>query len=110
MDANLHTNLFHVYKTGRMTVIGFEGRHLSDPLAATIVRDQLLSMIDHHACEVLVVDLMDLGIVSSWILGVLAAVKQSGVLVELYHPSPEIEEVLRVTHLESLLHIRGRTT
>ncbi|WP_417849490.1 STAS domain-containing protein [Thalassoglobus sp.] len=101
------SNLFHIYKTGRLTVIGFEGKHLENPLYADSVRDQLLGMIRHHDCEVLVVDLMDVGLISSWILGVLTAIKQSGTDIELYHPSKEIQHVLDVTQLSTYLHVRG---
>lgn len=99
-------SLFHVFKTGKLTVIGFDGRWLSDPSAAQECREKLLSLIDEHDCEVLVVDLMDVGVVSSWVLGILAAVKSHGVQVELYHPSGEIRNVLSTTHLDELLHIR----
>lgn len=99
-------SMFHVYKTGRMTVIGFDGRGLRDPLTAAACQEGLLHLVDQHDCEVLVVDLMDVSIVSSWILGILAAVKSRGVRVELYHPSAEIRDVLSTTHLDELLHIR----
>ncbi len=97
---------FHVYKRGKMTVIGFDGRTLNDSSQADQARDGLLELIHHHDCQVLVVDLMDVDVVSSWILGILAAIKQRGVDVQLYHPSPEIRDVLSVTHLDSLLPVR----
>jgi anti-anti-sigma factor len=97
---------FHVYKQGKLTVIGFDGRTLRDASQADVARDGLLELIQHHDCQVLVVDLMDVEVVSSWILGILAAIKQCGVDVELYHPSPEIRDVLSVTHLDSMLHVR----
>src|SRR5687768_4893886 len=50
---------FHVYKAGRLTVIGFEGRHLADPRCQVECREELLRVVNAHACEVLVVDLMD---------------------------------------------------
>lgn len=102
----MQDSLFHVYKTGKLTVIGFDGRGLGDPVISETCREGLLRLVDRHACEVLVVDLMDVGIVSSWILGILAAVKSRGVRVELYHPSAEIREVLSMTRLDELLHVR----
>lgn len=97
---------FHVFKRGKLTVIGFDGRLLNNSSHANECRDRLLELIDHHDCQVLVVDLMEVGIVSSWILGILAAIKQHGVDVQLYHPSPEIRDVLSVTHLDSMLPVR----
>ena len=98
---------YHVYKRGKLTVVGFDGRRLNDESQASQARDQLLHLIDHHDCQVLVVDLMDVSIVSSWILGILAAIKQQGVDVQLYHPSEEIRDVLSVTHLDQMLPVRG---
>lgn len=97
---------FHVYKSGKLTVVGFDGRQLNDPRLADLCRDQLLALCEHHDCQVLAVDLMDVDIVSSWILGILAAIHREGVDVELYHPSPEIRGVLSETRLDRLLHIR----
>lgn len=97
---------FHIYKAGALTVIGFDGRGLNEPGSVETCRDMLLRLIDEHDCQVLVVDLMDVGIVSSWVLGILAAVKRHGVQVELYHPSAEIRDVLSTTHLDDLLHVR----
>lgn len=96
----------HVYKTGKLTVIGFDGRQLNDTHHVGRCRDELLELIDHHDCQVLVVDLSEVGLVSSWILGILAAIRQRGVSVELYHPSPDMRGVLSMTHLDELLHIR----
>ena len=50
---------------------------------------------------------MDVGIVSSWVLGVLAAVHKRGIEVHLYHPSEEIRGVLDVTRLHELMKVRG---
>lgn len=97
---------FHIFKRGKLTVIGFDGRLLNEAAHANACRDRLLDLVDHHDCQVLVVDLMEVGIVSSWILGILAAIKQHGVDVQLYHPSPEIRDVLSVTHLDSMLSVR----
>lgn len=98
---------YHVYKRGKLTVIGFDGRQLNNPEQATVARDHLLHLINHHDCQVLVVDLMDVDVVSSWILGILAAIKRHGTDVQLYHPSAEIQNVLSVTHLDQLLPVRG---
>src|SRR5258708_2834908 len=90
---------FHVYKTGKLTVVGFDAKHLSDPRCQIACRDELLRLIDHHTCEVLLVDLMEVWVVTSWVIGILAVVKKHGIDVELYHPSPVIREILGTTHL-----------
>ncbi len=106
MNTELHPDLFHIYEESGTTVMGFSGRYLSDSNTADQIQDRLLSMLSKHECDVLVVDLLDVGIVSSWVLGMLAAVKQRGVDVQLYHLSKEIREVLDVTSLNRLLHVR----
>ena len=97
---------FHVYKVGRLTVIGFEALHLADPKVQAACRDHLLQLITDHTCEVLVVDLMGVTLVTSWVLGILAAVKSHGITVELYHPSPVIRDVLHTTRMNEILHVR----
>ena len=98
-------SLFYTYKVGKLTVIGFDARHL-DGEHREACRDHLLSLVENNSCEYLVVDLMDVPIVESWILGVLAAIQESGVTVDLYHPTAAIREVLETTHLDSRLHVR----
>ncbi len=97
---------FYVYKRHNFTVVGFDGRMLNDPLHAVEARDRLIELADLRGCQVLAVDLQGVDILSSWILGVLAAIKSRGVDVQLYHPSPEVNHVLRVTHLDELLPVR----
>lgn len=98
-------SLFYTYKAGRLTIVGFDGRQ--------IIQDQpeeclnaLLALVKHHECEILVVDLMDVPILSSWVLGVLVTIQKNGIRVELYHPSAAMKEVLAVTNLDDLLHVR----
>lgn len=97
---------FHVYKKGRLTVIGFDGKHLANRDNQEGVRDSLLALLTTQDCQILAVDLMEVQIVSSWVLGILAAVHQSGVSVQLYHPTASLQEVLETTRLDTLLHVR----
>lgn len=90
-----------------MTVIGFDGKYIDDPIHTNPIREHLLEMIERSDCEILVVDMLDVGVVSSWVLGILAAIQRSGVQVELYHPSKEMQDVLEVTNLSNYLHVRG---
>ena len=98
---------FHIFKRGKLTIIGFEAKHLDNCNEVADCRDRLLEIADSHACEILVVDLMDVGIISSWVLGVLAAVQKRGIEVHLYHPSKEIRGVLDATRLHELMKVRG---
>ena len=106
IEDHINPKHFHIFKKGRLTVVGFEGKKLSNFSTIMECRDGLLSLADHPECEILVVDLMDVEVVSSWLLGVLAAVQQREVEVHLYHPSPEIRGVLDVTQFVKLMKVR----
>lgn len=105
-DELLDSRYFHVFKRGAVTVIGFEAKHLADRNSLDACRDSLLTLVDKQLCQILVVDLSDVGLISSWILGVLASVQQRGIEVHLYHPNPEMEGVLHVTKLDELMKVR----
>ena len=94
---------FHLYKTGKLTVIGFDGKHLADPDVAIDVRDSLLELLRTSPCQLLAVDLLPVHFVSRCFLGFLVAVRQSGLSVQLYHPNEQLQEVLAATRLESIL-------
>src|SRR5262245_36291232 len=96
----------HVFKAGRLTIVGFTATHALSPEHVDDGRLQLEQLAEQHGCEELVVDVYDLPIVSSWILGLLAHLQRSGIHVHLYHPSREIREILRVTHLDEVLDVR----
>jgi len=66
----------------------------------------LLDVIEHNDCQILAVDLSEVGLVSSWVLAVLMAAYRRGIEIHLYHVSREIEDVLEVTHLDELLLVR----
>jgi anti-anti-sigma factor len=101
---------FHVYKQGTLSVIGFDGRHLANPDNAPYVQESLLSLVNRSVCQILAVDLMEVSIVSSWVLGILAAVHKSGINVQLYHPNSALQDVLETTRLDSMLHVRDGLT
>jgi len=101
---------FHVYKQGALTIIGFDGKHLANTDHASDVRQSLMSLLGQTDCQTLVVDLMEVPIVSSWILGILAAVHQSGIDVQLYHPNKALQDVLETTRLDSVLNVRESLT
>lgn len=103
------SNLFYTYKVGRLTVIGFDGRHLSDRRPDECL-DTLARLVSESHCQILVVDLMNVELVNSWILGVLAAIRQRGVRIELYHPSESVRQALAVTRLDEMLHVRSEVT
>jgi len=102
---------FHVFKRGTLTVIGFEAHQLADDAQSLHkCQDKLLDVIERNRCQILAVDLLDVGLVSSWILAVLTAAHRKGIEVHLYHPSRDVKDVLEVTHLNQLLKVRRDLT
>lgn len=97
--------LFYTYKAGKLTIIGFDGRHLAGQNPERY-QEALRSLLKQHVCEILVVDMMDVPVVRSWVLGILIALHKQGIRVELYHPTLTMREVLESTHLDTILHIR----
>jgi anti-anti-sigma factor len=102
----VHSQIFHVYKTGTLTVVGLNGQHLLEPRTVDECRDELLELIGSDDCQVLVVDLVDVGILSSWVLGILASVHLQGIEVHIYHPASDMRGVLEMTHFDELLNVR----
>lgn len=98
---------FHVFKAGRLTVVGFTATEVLSLDNVESCRRKLQQLVDEHACQELVVDLYDMPVVSSWILGLLAYIRTRGVLVHLYHPSPAVRDVLQISHLDRLMDVRG---
>ena len=105
-DNVLDTQYFHVFKKGKLTVIGFDGQHLASDQSLEECRESLVDFVQRHDCQLLAVDLMEVGLVTSWILAVLAAVHKLGIEVHLYHPNKDVRDVLEITHLDTLLKVR----
>lgn len=103
----IESEYFHVFKCGKLTVIGFDATHIDNPICAHDCQTVLFELLEQHECDVLAVDLSDVPAIASWILGILAAVRQRGTRVDLYHPSEDLDGVLTVTHLDQLLPKRG---
>lgn len=95
-----------VYQTGELTVVGFGGRDVPNEVCIAAYRTQLFDLIAQHQCQVLAFDLTGVQLVPSGMLGVLSSLRQRVGRVELYNPSPEVMEVLRITHLDELFDIK----
>lgn len=102
----MERDYFHVFKSGPLTIIGFTAVHATKPENIEVCRRQLQEIVDENTCQELVVDLYELPVVSSWILGLLAWVQGSGLNVSLYHPSTAIREVLNVTKMDGRMEVR----
>lgn len=95
-----------IYQTGELTVVGFGGRDVPDEVCIAAYRTQLLDLIAKHDCKVLAFDLTGVQLVPSGMLGVLSSIRQRVGRVELYNPSPDVMEVLRITKFDQLFEIK----
>ena len=98
--------LLKVYTVGRRTVLGFGGQEIVSQLNVSVYRDHLISLIQEHEVQTVAFDLTGIVVIPSGLLGLLASLREHNVTVELYNPSDDVSEVLSVTRLNELLHIR----
>lgn len=106
MGALADPNVLKVYQTGELTVVGFGGQDVPDEVCIAAYRQQLFDMIAEHGTKVLAFDLSGVVLVPSGMLGVLSSLRQRVERLELYNPSKDVREVLRMTKLERLFEIK----
>ena len=98
--------LLKIYTVGQRTVLGFGGQEIVSQLNVSVYRDHLISLIQEHEVQTVAFDLTGIVVIPSGLLGLLASLREHNVTVELYNPSDDVSEVLSVTRLDELLHIR----
>lgn len=105
MTTNEPEPILEVYRVGPTTVVGFGGRDVLDDVNVVVCRDEILKLIENVQCSVLAFDLTGVTLLPSGLLGLLTSITRQAVQVHLYNPSPDIQEVLEVTHLNTLMQI-----
>ena len=98
--------LLKIYTVGQRTVLGFGGQEIVSQLNVSVYRDHLISLIQEHEVQTVAFDLTGIVVIPSGLLGLLASLREHNVTVELYNPSDDVSEVLSVTRLDELLHIK----
>lgn len=99
-------SILKVYQTGELTVVGFGGQDVPDEACIAAYRTELLGLIDHFNCKVMAFDLTGVKFMPSGMLGVLMSIHKKVGQVELYNPSPDVMEVLRITHFDRFFEIK----
>lgn len=102
----LDNSVLKVYQTGELTVVGFGGQDVPDEVCIAAYRTQLFDLIAEHNCQVMAFDLTGVKMVPSGMLGVLVSIRKRVGRVELYNPSPDVLEVLKMTHFDRLFEIK----
>lgn len=98
--------LLNVYEIGELTVVGFSGRDVPDEICIAGYRDQLLALLGEYPVRTLAFDLTGVKLIPSGMLGLLTALRRRVDQIELYNPSADIREVLKITNLDTLFTIR----
>ena len=98
--------ILQVYEVGELTVVGFGGRDVPDDTCLTEYRAQLADLIQTHGTRVLAFDLQGVKLIPSGLLGLIASCRNLGVEIELFNPSQDIRDVLRITGLDTVLTVR----
>jgi anti-anti-sigma factor len=109
-----HHPIFAVVETGESGVVAFHDwqstrqRCWSFEEAAVLqeIRDEVDDLIGQHQCKVLAIDMTDVDVIPSAVLGLLVGLTSKGLKVELLHPSESVRQTLAVTKLDQLLSIR----
>ena len=106
MGALANPNVLKIYQTGELTVVGFGGKDVPDEVCIAEYRQQLLDLIAEHGVKTMAFDLSGVQLVPSGMLGVLSTIAKRVEEVEIYNPSVDVREVLRMTKLERLFEIK----
>lgn len=98
--------LLNVYEIGELTVVGFSGRDIPDEICIAGYREQLLALLGEYPVRTLAFDLTGVKLIPSGMLGLLTSLRRRVDQIELYNPSEDIREVLRITNLDTLFVIK----
>lgn len=102
---SLEQNELQVYETGPLTVVGFGGRQILDQVNLSGCRAEIMELVEKHGTKTIAFDLTGVKLVPSGMLGLLASLRKLGIEVQVYNPSPDVEEVLEVTRLKQLMTV-----
>lgn len=105
-DTPAPAAVMHVYRSGEPTVVGFAGRDVPDEVCVAAYREQLLGLLAAEECRTLVVDCSGVKMMPSGMLGLLMTLRKRVDTLEIYNPSEDVTDVLRMTNLAQFFVIR----
>lgn len=97
--------ILKVYRSGKLTVIGFGGDVVLGDVSIAQCRDEFSTLIRDHGCNTLAIDLTGMKLIPSGLLGLLASLRQVGVDVLVFNPCEDIRDVLEITKLDQVIQI-----
>jgi len=100
--------ILKVYSVGPTTVLGFGGEDVPSEFNAAHYRAAITDLLKANQCDTVAFDVTGVRLIPSGMLGLLVSLKKLDGLtpvVQLFNPSPDIEEVLQITKLNSLIEV-----
>lgn len=101
------SEVLQVYQTGQLTVVGFGGQDVPDEVCIAAYREQLAKLLSENTCSVLAFDCSGVKLMPSGMLGLLTTLRKQVDRIELYNPSEDIQDVLRMTNLLPMFEVRS---
>ncbi|HAD59949.1 MAG TPA: anti-sigma factor antagonist [Planctomycetaceae bacterium] len=100
--------LLKVYSVGETSVLGFDGRDVPSEFNAAHYRAAISDLLVANNSTVVAFDLDGVKLVPSGMLGLLVSLRKlEGVqVVQVFNPSEDVREVLRLTKLDTMIEVR----
>lgn len=97
-----------VYSIGPTTVLGFDGQDVPSEFNAAHYRAAISDLLIANSSSVVAFDLDGVNLVPSGMLGLLVSLRKlDGVeTVQVFNPSEDVREVLRLTKLDGMIDVR----
>jgi len=98
--------ILKVYSVGETTVLGFGGEDVPSEFNAAHYRAAIADLLKANNCSTVAFDLTGVRLIPSGMLGLLASLRKINDLsltVQLFNPSADIEEVLQITKLSTMI-------
>ena len=100
--------LLKVYSVGPTTVLGFAGEDIPSEFNVAHHRAAISDLLKMHNSTVVAFDLTGVHLVPSGMLGLLVSLKKlEGInpTVQVFNPSTDVREVLRISKLDTLIEV-----
>lgn len=97
-----------VYSVGETTVLGFGGNDVPSEFNAAHYRSAITDLLRSNNCSTVAFDVGGVRLIPSGMLGLLVSLRKIEGLtptVQLFNPSPDIEEVLQITKLNTMIEV-----
>ncbi|MEO2019113.1 MAG: anti-sigma factor antagonist [Fuerstiella sp.] len=97
-----------VYSVGKTTVLGFGGLEVPSEFNAAHYRAAITDLLVANNCQTVAFDLTGVKFVPSGMLGLWISLRQmeSGPVVQVFNPCDDVQEVLQVTKLNTMIEVR----